>query len=88
MTDSSTINDSIAHAQRIKAKYEIELRRKKNVVGVGIGVTQTPDGETIAIMVNVAQKEPRSKLAKEDIIPHRLDDIPVKVVETGTIRAF
>lgn len=88
MSDSSAINDSIAHAQRIKAKYEAELRRKKNVVGVGIGFKETKQGEVIAIMVNVTQKVALHNLAEKDRIPKMLDDVSVSVVAVGKIQAF
>lgn len=88
MTDSSAIDDSIARAQHIKAKYEVELRRKKNVVGVGIGFKKTNQGEFVAIMVNVTQKVALHKLAEADRIPKMLDDVPVSVVAVGKIQAF
>ncbi len=86
MNDS--LGDALAQAQAVKTKYETELLRKKNVVGVGLGFMPSPRGETVAIMVNVTRKEPESHLAEKDIIPKMLDNVPVNVVETGTIHAL
>ena len=88
MKEASAIDDAIARAQIIKAKYEDELFCKKNVVGVGIGFKDTKQGEVIAIMVNVTQKEPLSALKKKDRIPKTLDDVPVAVVAVGKISAL
>jgi len=88
MKQSAAIDESITRAQVIKAKYETELRRKKNVVGVGIGFKETSRGEVIAIMVNVTRKVALHKLAEKDRIPKILDDIPVGVVAVGKIQAF
>ncbi len=86
MADS--LGEMVERAQQVKAKYEPHLLKKKNVVGVGIGFKHTPQGENIAIMVNVAQKEPLSALAEEDRIPKTLEDFPVDVVVVGEIQAF
>ena len=83
-----SLGDAVKQAQKVKAKYEPHLLKKKNVVGVGVGFKNTPQGESIAIMVNVSQKEPLSALAEEDRIPKTLDDIPVDVVAVGEIQAF
>ncbi len=83
-----SLGDAVKQAQKIKAKYEPHLLKKKNVVGVGIGFKHTPHGEDIAIMVNVSQKEPLDALPEEDRIPKMLDDIPVDVVVVGEIQAF
>ena len=80
-----SLGDAVKQAQKVKAKYEPHLLKKKNVVGVGVGFKNTPQGESIAIMVNVSQKEPLSALAEEDRIPKTLDDIPVDVVAVGEI---
>lgn len=86
--NNDSLGDALAQAQAVKTKYETELLRKKNVVGVGLGFMPSPHGETVAIMVNVTRKEPEAHLAKKDIIPKILDDVPVEVVETGTIHAL
>jgi len=83
-----SLGDAVKQAQKVKAKYEPHLLKKKNVVGVGVGFKNTPQGESIAIMVNVSQKEPLSALAEEDRIPKTLDDIPVDVVAVGEVQAF
>lgn len=88
MKESSAIDDALKHAQSTKVKYEATLLRKKNVVGVGIGFKETKQGEVIAIMVNVTQKVSLHQLPEADRIPHILDDVPVRVVPVGKIRAF
>ncbi len=85
---AQSLGEAVRQAQEIKAKYEPHLLKKKNVVGVGVGFKHTPQGESIAIMVNVSQKEPLSALAEKDRIPKMLDDIPVDVVVVGEIQAF
>ncbi len=85
---AQSLGDAVGRAQQVKAKYEAHLLKKKNVVGVGVGFKHTPQGEQIAIMVNVSQKEPLSALAEDDRIPKMLDDVPVDVVVVGEIQAF
>lgn len=73
----------------VKEKHEAALLRKKNVVGVGIGLRQV-DGqftEQLALTVLVRHKQPNSELARHDWIPVELDGVPVDVQEVGTLRA-
>ena len=72
--------EAIARAQAIKAKYERELMRKRNVVGVGIGRSQ---GKTV-IRVYVAKDTPRVRKA----VPEILDDVPVEIVVSGPFQAL
>ncbi|MDI6888340.1 MAG: hypothetical protein QMC78_01415 [Methanocellales archaeon] len=71
-------------------KYEAFLRRRANVVGVGIGKKWVGGEETDekCIVVMVEQKLPETKLRKKDIIPKKLDDVKTDVIETGIIRAL
>ena len=74
----------------VKDKYERDLMRKKNVVGLGIGLRERGSvltDETV-LTVMVSQKEPRSVLRPEDVIPAELDGVPVDVKEVGTLRAL
>jgi hypothetical protein len=74
----------------VKEKHEAALLRKKNVVGVGIGLRQV-DGqptEQLALTVLVRRKEPESELAWHDRIPAELDGVPVDVQEVGMLRAY
>jgi hypothetical protein len=75
--------------QAVKAKYEKRLLRKRNVVGVGIGLRQREGEETneMVLTVMVRQKEPRAALRRRDVIPSELDGVPVDVQQVGTIQA-
>jgi hypothetical protein len=84
--------DDSAEMDRVRAvkeKHEKALLRKKNVVGVGIGLRQK-DGQftdQVVLTVMVQCKQPASQLARRDRIPRELDGVPVDVQEVGTLRA-
>jgi hypothetical protein len=74
----------------IKSAHEVDLMRKANVVGVGIGLRRTggkSTGEPV-IVVSVTTKVPMSRLAPGDVIPRELDGIPVDVQAVGKLRAL
>jgi len=74
----------------VKAAYEIDLMRKANVVGVGIGFRQC-GGETTddpAIIVSVTHKVSRSQLNPDDVVPSELEGVPVDVQAVGELRAL
>jgi hypothetical protein len=74
----------------VKAKYEQELLRKKNVVGLGVGFRQR-DGiftDELVLTVMVRQKQPFSALRARDRVPTELEGVPIDVQEVGTLRAF
>jgi len=81
---------AILRAMEVKARYEAALLRKANVVGVGIGFRERGGEFTgeIALVVNVTRKLPATQLSPQDIIPDRIEGIPVDVRETGAIRAL
>lgn len=86
MQEDLTLN----RIRAVKDKYERDLMRKKNVVGVGIGLRERGGvltDETV-LTVMVRQKEPRSVLRPWDVIPAELDGVPVDVKEVGTLRAL
>jgi hypothetical protein len=76
-------------AQAVKRAHEAELMSMANVVGVGVGLRQRRGAteNTVALVVMVTQKVPRSQLAREDVIPGRIEGVPVDVQEVGEIRA-
>jgi hypothetical protein len=79
--------EAITRAQAVKQKYERELMRKRNVVGVGIGLRQRGEQAEVCIIVSVSKKAPLAKLAARDVVPSVLEDVPVDVQETGPFRA-
>jgi hypothetical protein len=87
MSDDSAELDRI---RAVKAKYEKKLLRKRNVVGVGIGLRQK-DGEPtgqMVLTVMVQQEQPPSRLWPWDRIPSELDGVPVDIQSVGTIKAL
>jgi hypothetical protein len=83
-------NSRLNHIRAVKDKYERDLMRKKNVLGVGIGLRERGGvltDETV-LTVMVRQKVPRSLLRPWDVIPTELDGVPVDVKEIGTLRAL
>jgi hypothetical protein len=79
----------MSRIQAVKAKYERRLLRKKNVVGVGIGLRQRAGALTdeMVLTVMVREKQTLSALRPRDLIPSELDGVPVDVQEVGTIKA-
>jgi len=82
--------EAVARAQSVKAKYERELMRKRNVVGVGVGFEERAGQmtEIVCIVVSVRKKLPLDQLASKDVIPAELDGVPVDVQATGAFRAL
>jgi hypothetical protein len=83
-------SEAIARAQSVKAKYERELMRKRNVVGVGVGFEERAGKMTdvVCIVVSVREKLPLDQLAPKDVVPAELDGVPVDVQATGAFRAL
>ena len=79
----------VQHAVEVKRRHEQELLHKANVVAVGVGYCRRGDVQTkeVGIVVSVKNKVPASELDPQDVIPARIEDVPVDVVETGEIRA-
>ena len=82
-------NPEMSRIQAVKLKYERSLLRKKNVVGVGVGLRQKAGEltEEVVLTVMVREKQPQSTLRPRDQIPSELDGVPVDVQEVGTIKA-
>jgi hypothetical protein len=83
-------NQAIEQVTKIKGRYEKELMKLANVIGVGIGFKHKKGQPTaeVALVVNVSQKRPLTDLSKQDIIPSELEGVPVDVQEVGKIRAL
>jgi hypothetical protein len=74
----------------VRARHEADLMRYPNVVGVGEGICTRagkPTGQP-CLVVFVARKIPPKKLAKNEILPDRIEGVPVDVVEVGKIEAL
>ena len=65
----------------VKVKYEEQLMRLPNVMGVSISKKGTKD----VIKLFVKRKIPESSLRPEDIIPETLEGFEVDVEEIGTV---
>lgn len=71
-------------------KHKDRLKKKKNVVGVGVGEKWTNGKSTgePAILIFVGSKEPKSKLEKKDLIEKNIDGVKTDVVgKSGRIVA-
>ncbi len=77
---------SVEAVRAVQEKYEAQLLKRANVVGVAVGLVQD-DGQfsdEIALIVLVRRKVPLDQLAEEDRIPADLAGIRVDVQEVGT----
>ncbi len=73
---------SQAAATQAKERHEQAVMRIEGVVGLGVGASDVAPGEAV-VEVYVKQATPAVRAA----IPAQLDNVPVKVVETGEITA-
>jgi hypothetical protein len=81
---------SMAEVRAIKDKYQAELLRKVNVVGVAVGYREK-DGQMtdqVALTVMVKKKVPLSQLDAKDVIPPEIEGVMTDVKEVGEIRAL
>ncbi|MBJ8113835.1 hypothetical protein JDS99_30535 [Bacillus cereus group sp. N6] len=67
--------------EKVIRKYEVDLLRLPNVVGVGMGILH----EKEVVQVFVSKKVRRCQLKEEDIIPTQLDTYPTNIIEVGFI---
>ncbi len=89
MSNDSERQTAVARARVVKDAYQEALLTLPNVVGVGIGMQQKggrPTGE-VALVVMVSHKVDANSLDAKDIIPAKIEGVPVDVQEVGTIRA-
>jgi hypothetical protein len=84
------LDPTSARRSAIRAKYEAQLLRYPNVVGVtdGVRMRGRRPTEEPAIVVLVSRKISRKSLAKSARLPAHLDGVPVDVVEVGQIEAL
>jgi hypothetical protein len=83
-------DEQMDRLRRVKMTHERELMKKKNVVGVGIGLRERGGERTDepVIVVSVTRKVPPSMLDLEDTIPQELEGVPVDVQAIGEPRAL
>jgi hypothetical protein len=89
-TTTGGVDLGVEKVMDIKARYEGELMRKANVVGVGVGFRQVGGQLTSepALVVNVTHRVPYDQLAPDDLIPTQIEGVPVEIRPVGQIRAF
>jgi hypothetical protein len=83
--------EQMARITDVQARYTDALMRKKNVIGVAVGLS-TDDDEDVAhykycLVVLVSEKVPERLLDSEDEIPEMIEGVPVEVREMGTFLA-
>jgi regulatory protein YycI of two-component signal transduction system YycFG len=90
MTAEPRERDDMAEAKAVKGKYQAELLKKANVVGVAIGYREKAGQTTdqVALTVMVKKKVPLSQLDAKDVIPSEIEGVMVDVREVGEIRAL
>ncbi len=83
-------NALIEQAQLVRTRYEAQLLKKANVVGVGVGFRERGGKltEQVVLVVSVTKKKPMSQLADADVIPPVIEGIPVDVREVGEMKAW
>ncbi len=81
---------NIAAVRAIKDKYQAELLKKANVVGVAVGYREKAGQVTdqVVLTVMVRKKVPLSQLDANDVIPSEIEGVMVDVKEVGEIRAL
>ncbi len=74
-------------AQKIKEIYQEEILSRPNVIGTGIGRNEANSESTIIVFVEekMPDEEVIQKYSAENLMPHKLDGVPIKVVEVGKI---
>ena len=89
MSDAENQVNTFERVKTVKDAYTAELMSKANVTGVGIGFRQQGGQRTdsMALIVMVERKLPRSQLSAKDLLPEMIEGVPVDVQEVGGIGA-
>jgi hypothetical protein len=89
MDQDVDLDAAFQRASELKDQMEQELLKKANVVGVGVGFRQRGGELTgeVALIVMVKKKVSNSMLDPEDRIPVQVNNIPIDVLEVGSLRA-
>jgi hypothetical protein len=88
--DRGPDDEESARIGAVRSRHEGNLLSYPNVVGVAEGVRTRrgkPTGER-CIVVYVQRKVPSVRLRKHEVIPSRLEGVPVDVVEVGEVEAL
>lgn len=74
-------------AQKIKEIYQEDILSRPNVIGTGIGKNDNNSESTIIVFVEekMPDEEVIQKYSAENLIPQKLDGVPIKVIEVGKI---
>ncbi|MEA3345415.1 MAG: hypothetical protein U9Q78_04110 [Chloroflexota bacterium] len=83
-------DEELDRIREIKARYEADLLRKRNVVGVGVGRRRVKGQMTDqpCLVVMVEEKVPLKDLASPDRIPSEIEGICVDVQAVGQVKAL
>jgi hypothetical protein len=74
---------AVEAVSRVKDRHEEAILKLEGVVGIGVGLSETvPEEVVIEIYVKKSAQE------MKHVIPEMLEEVPVKIVETGEIVAF
>jgi len=79
--------DEARKVSDVRARYEDELLRYPNVVGVATGIRKTkgkPTGEP-CLVIYVERKVPADALASNEVLPAEIEGVLVDVVEAGRV---
>jgi hypothetical protein len=80
----------LAQAKQVKETHTVDLLKKRNVVGIGLGhkISEGRNTGELSLVVSVARKVPKTALSAQDLVPRAVDGIRTDVVETGILRAL
>lgn len=76
--------------EEVKKRYEKELMKRANVVGVmtGYKIKKEEKTDKLSIVCLVERKFPKTELKKKDIIPKKIREVSTDVIEVGEVRAL
>ena len=75
----------MTRADAARRRHEDHLLGYPNVTGIGTGRDPETGAETIVVFVT--RKIPAADLRPHEVLPQEIEDVPVRVVEIGEIRA-
>lgn len=76
--------------EEVKKKYEKELLKKANVVGVmtGYKIKEEEKTDELSMVCMVEKKIRKGELKKRDLIPAKIKEVTTDVIQVGKIRAL